>query len=175
MSWLRARSPLDGQLLTRIALGWVFLVSGAVKFLYVNQGVGRFAKIGLPAPEILAPFIGALEIVCGVLLLGGLFARLAALPLIADMLVALATTKVPLLFGAGPEAIAAPPKLGFAAFAYASRLGVAMLIGCAAVALAGAGSHSLDAWLASRRFEGPTEGGQGHLAGRGLTRAGSPE
>jgi uncharacterized membrane protein YphA (DoxX/SURF4 family) len=41
-------------------------------------GVGRFAKIGIPAPEIMAPFVGVCEVVCGVLFLLGLLTRFAA-------------------------------------------------------------------------------------------------
>jgi hypothetical protein len=66
------------------------------------------------------------------------------------MLVALSTTKIPLLLASGPEPLPAPPRVGFAAFAYASRLDLAMLAGCACVALVGAGSLSLDAWWRGR-------------------------
>jgi putative oxidoreductase len=148
--WLQVKPAREGLPLIRVSLGWVFLTSGLLKFLYVNQGVGRFAKIGIPMPDLLSPFVGGVEMVCGTLLLLGLFARLAALPLIADMLVALLTTKIPLLFGPGPEPLAAAPKMGLAAFAYASRLDLAMLVSCACVALVGAGSLSLDAWRRAR-------------------------
>jgi putative oxidoreductase len=137
----------------RGAVGGVFLVSGATKFLFVNQGPGRFAKIGLPAPQELATFVGGVEIVCGALLVVGLFARLAAIPLVIDMIVALATTKVPLLFGAGPEPVAAPPKTGFWAFAYQARLDATMLLACVYIAAVGAGLWSIDALLARRRWE----------------------
>jgi uncharacterized membrane protein YphA (DoxX/SURF4 family) len=144
------RTPRE-SLLLRAAVGGVFVTSGALKFLYENQGIGRFTKIGLPSPDVLAPFVGLVEIVCGACLLVGLATRLAALPLVADMLVALATTKVPLLFGAGPEPIAAPPKTGLWAFLYQSRLDVTMLLACVFLAMVGAGAWSLDHWLASRR------------------------
>jgi putative oxidoreductase len=140
--------------LLRAAIGGVFLVSGATKFLFVNQGAGRFAKIGLPAPADLASFVGGVEIVCGALLVVGLFARLAAVPLVVDMIVAIVTTKLPLLFGVGPEPVAAPPKIGFWAFAYQSRLDVTMLLGCLYLVAVGAGLWSLDALRARRRWEG---------------------
>jgi putative oxidoreductase len=140
--------------LLRLAVGGVFLVSGATKFLFDNQGPGRFAKIGFPAPHALASFVGGVEIVCGALLVVGLFARLAAVPLVLDMVVAIATTKLPLLFGAGPEPVAAPPKTGFWAFAYQGRLDVTMLLACAYLVAVGAGLWSLDAILARRRWEG---------------------
>jgi putative oxidoreductase len=140
--------------LVRAPVGVVFLVSGAVKFLFDNQGPGRFAKIGLPAAAQLATFVGGVEIVCGALLVVGLFARLAAVPLVVDMIVALVTTKLPLLFGAGPEPVAAAPKIGFWAFAYQSRLDWTMLLGCAYIVAVGAGLWSMDAIRARRRSEG---------------------
>jgi uncharacterized membrane protein YphA (DoxX/SURF4 family) len=146
--------PSRATLLVRVAVGGVFLTSGLVKFLFDNQGPGRFAKIGLPAPAQLATFVGAVEVVCGALLLVGLFVRLAALPLVVDMAVAIATTKLPLLFGSGPEPVAALPKTGFWAFAYQARLDVTMLLGCVFLAAAGAGLWSIDALLSRRRWEG---------------------
>jgi putative oxidoreductase len=139
--------------LLRGAVGGVFLVSGATKFLFDNQGPGRFAKLGFPAAGSLATFVGGVEIVCGALLVVGLFTRLAAVPLVVDMIVALLTTKVPLLFGAGPEPVAAPPKTGFWAFAYQARLDGTMLLACAYLVAVGAGLWSLDALLTRRRWE----------------------
>ena len=138
----------------RGAIGGVFLVSGATKFLFDNQGAGRFAKIGFPAAGELASFVGGVEIACGALLLVGLFTRLAAVPLVVDMVVALVTTKVPLLFGPGPEPVAAPPRTGFWAFAYQARLDTTMLLACVYLVAAGAGLWSIDAILARRRSEG---------------------
>ncbi|AKU95988.1 hypothetical protein AKJ09_02652 [Labilithrix luteola] len=146
--------PMRATLLVRLAVGSVFLSSGIIKFLFENQGPGRFAKIGLPAPEQLAYFVGGVEIVAGIMLILGLAVRLAALPLIVDMAVAIATTKLPLLFGAGPEPISAMPKTGFWAFAYQARLDVTMLVSCMFLVAAGAGLWSLDALLSRRRWEG---------------------
>jgi putative oxidoreductase len=138
--------------LVRAAIGFVFLSSGALKFLFENQGPARFAKIGLPPS--LAYFVGAVEIVCGALVLVGLFARLAAVPLVVDMIVAVVTTKLPLLAGPGPEPVAAPPKTGVFAFAYQARLDLTMLLACACIVAIGAGAWSVDAWLAKKRVEG---------------------
>jgi uncharacterized membrane protein YphA (DoxX/SURF4 family) len=146
--------PLRATLLVRLAVGGVFLSSGIVKLLFDNQGPGRFAKIGLPAPTELAYFVGSVEIVCGTLVMLGLFARLAALPLLVDMAVALATTKLPLLFGAGPEPVASMPKIGFLAFAYQARLDVTMFLACVFLVAAGSGLWSLDAMRSRRRWEG---------------------
>lgn len=145
--------PTAATLLVRVAAGSVFVSSGLIKFLFDNQGPGRFAKIGLPHPSALAAFVGATEVVCGTLLILGLFVRLASLPLMVDMMVAIATTKLPLLFGAGPEPVAALPKTGLWAFAYQARLDVTMLLACGFLVVAGAGLYSLDALLSRRRWE----------------------
>jgi uncharacterized membrane protein YphA (DoxX/SURF4 family) len=84
--------------LVRWAVGGVFLSEGIQKFLFPGDlGVGRLARIGIPAPAFTAPFVGIVEIVCGFLLMAGFLARVAAIPLIIDMLVAITTTKAPLL------------------------------------------------------------------------------
>jgi uncharacterized membrane protein YphA (DoxX/SURF4 family) len=75
---------------------------GIQKFLFpAALGVGQFAKIGIPAPQFFGPFVGVVEIVCGALLILGLFSRLASIPLLIDILVAIATTKIPMLFKSG--------------------------------------------------------------------------
>ncbi len=134
----------------RIAIGGVFVASGLVKLLFDNQGVGRFTRLGLPVPATLATCVSSVEIVAGLLVLLGLFTRAATLALVIDMLVAIAVTKVGLLYGAGPEPVAAAPQTGFWAFAYQARLDVAMLLSNSYLMLAGAGTWSLDAWRARR-------------------------
>lgn len=146
--------PSRATILVRVVVGWVFFSSGLIKFLFENQGPVRFAKIGFAAPEELAYFVGTIEIVCGTLVILGFMVRLAAAPLVVDMMVALVTTKVPLLLSAGPEPVAAAPKMGFWAFAYQSRLDVAMLAGSLFLVVAGAGLWSIDALVARRRWEG---------------------
>src|SRR5260370_19335334 len=82
-------------LLIRILVGWVFLSEGIQKFLFPETlGVGRFTKIGIPLPQLMAPFVGITEIICGALLLAGLFTRLACVPLLIDICVALYSTKI---------------------------------------------------------------------------------
>src|ERR1041385_4860691 len=94
-------------ILIRLAVGAVFLSEGIQKFLYpADLGVGRFVKIGIPAPQVMAPFVGVIEIVCGAMILVGLLTRLAAIPLIIDMLVAISTTKIPILLKSGFWAMA---------------------------------------------------------------------
>jgi uncharacterized membrane protein YphA (DoxX/SURF4 family) len=139
-------SAPPATILIRLAVGGVFFASGLIKFLYANQGAGRFAKLGIPAPELMANFVGIVEIAAGLLLAVGLATRLAAIPLVFNMLVAIATSKLPLLFGPGPEPVAAAPKVGLWAFAYQARLDSAMLLSCLFLFAVGAGAWSLDAW-----------------------------
>src|SRR3974390_1388240 len=88
--------------LVRVMVGWVFMSEGIQKFLFpAALGVGRFAKIGIPAPQFFAPFVGVVEIVCGALLIAGLLTRLASIPLMIDIIVAIATTKIPMLLKSG--------------------------------------------------------------------------
>ena len=95
----RAPAPV---LLIRVMVGLVFLAEGVQKFLYPEElGGGRFIKIGIPAPEVMGPFVGVVEIVCGLLLLLGLLTRLAAIPLLIKISTAIASTKVPVLLGHG--------------------------------------------------------------------------
>ncbi|HEU0174524.1 MAG TPA: DoxX family protein, partial [Blastocatellia bacterium] len=97
-----ATSAPTSVLLIRFVVGGVFLSEGIQKFLYPGEnGVRRFTKIGIPAPEVMSPFVGVVEIVCGALILIGLLTRLAAIPLIIDMLVATLSTKIPILLGHG--------------------------------------------------------------------------
>ena len=162
-------------ILIRLAVGGVFFTSGLIKLLYANQGAGRFAKLGIPAPELMANFVGVVEITAGVLVAVGLATRLAAIPLFIDMLVAIGTSKLPLLFGAGPEPVAAAPKIGLWAFAYQSRLDSTMLLSCLFLFAVGAGAWSLDSWrtASSRKSsQGPRQGrlepGSMALAGKAV-------
>lgn len=86
-------------ILIRILVGWVFISEGIQKFLFPNAlGVGRFEAIGIPLPQFAAPFVGFVEIFCGALLIAGLFTRLATVPLLAVILTAIGTTKIPELW-----------------------------------------------------------------------------
>jgi uncharacterized membrane protein YphA (DoxX/SURF4 family) len=89
-------------ILIRLIVGGVFLSEGIQKFLYPDAlDVGRFTEIGIPAPEVMAPFVGVCEIGGGVLFLLGLLTRFAAITMIINMLVAISTTKVSILFQDG--------------------------------------------------------------------------
>jgi putative oxidoreductase len=93
--------------------------------------------------------VGVVEVAAGLLLAVGLATRLAAIPLVFNMIVAIGTSKLPLLFGPGPEPVAAAPRVGLWAFVYQSRLDFTMLLGCLFLLVAGAGAWSLDAWRAA--------------------------
>jgi putative oxidoreductase len=139
MNWQKilASNASPAVILIRLIVGAVFLSEGIQKFLFPRDlGVGRFIKIGIPSPEIMAPFVGMVEIVGGALLLAGFLTRLAVIPLIINMLVAITTTKIPILH-----------KSGFWAMAHEARVDYAMLLGCIFLLIAGAGTWSLDAGL----------------------------
>ncbi len=136
---LKSDAP-SAVVLIRIAVGAVFLSEGIQKFLFPDAiGAGRFAKIGLPSPETLGPFVGTVEIVCGVLVLLGLVTRLAVIPLIVIMLVAIASTKIPILM-----------DKGFWSMAHDSRTDFAMLIGSIFLLIVGGGRLSIDSFLANK-------------------------
>ena len=131
-------------ILIRLVVGAVFLSEGIQKFLFPGDpGVGRFVKIGIPAPELMAPFVGVVEIVCGASILIGLLTRLTAISLTIDMLVAISTTKIPILI-----------KSGFWAMAHEARTDWAMLLGAIFLPIVGAGALSIDARLASESEHG---------------------
>jgi uncharacterized membrane protein YphA (DoxX/SURF4 family) len=135
-------------LLIRLMAGGVFLSEGILKFAYVNQGAGRFTKIGIPFPQETATFIGILEIVGGLLLIAGLFTRVIAIPFIIEMVVAILTTKVSLYLGTSPLPLPpSPPKVGFWAVMHESRSDYAQVLTSSFLLVAGPGSWSLDALL----------------------------
>ncbi len=86
-------------LFARIVVGWVFMWSGWTKLtnLYPSGDfpgmIARFAEWGIPAPHIMAPFVSGVEFFGGLLLLLGLFTRLAATPLVIVMIVAIVSAK----------------------------------------------------------------------------------
>ncbi|MFZ3216987.1 MAG: DoxX family protein [Candidatus Acidiferrales bacterium] len=126
--------------LIRILVGWVFVSEGIQKFLFPQAlGVGRFERIGIPWPHVLAPFVGGVEIVCGTLILLGLCTRIAALPLLGVISVALCSTKVVEL-----------GKIGFWATLHDARADVSMLLGLLFLAAVGGGLLSLNALLPRR-------------------------
>jgi uncharacterized membrane protein YphA (DoxX/SURF4 family) len=139
-------------ILIRIAVGSVFLSEGIQKFLFPNElAAGRFVRIGIPAPEVMGPFVASVETVCGLLLILGLLTRVAAIPLIIDMCVALISTKLPILLGHGfwGFSLSKLSSYGFWSMAHEARTDFAMLLGSIFLLVVGAGAWSLDARLAS--------------------------
>ncbi len=135
-------------------IGAVFLTEGLQKFIYpAIRGTGRFNRIGLPDAEFWGYFVGSFETVCGVLMLLGLITRLAAVPTLVIMLVAIVTTKIPVLLGHGfgPFGLRESPFYGFLAMAHEMRTDWSMLLGSLFLLLAGGGPYSVDDMLCRRR------------------------
>lgn len=137
-NWIYKDAP-SAVLVIRIMTGAVFLSEGIQKFLFPQElGVGRFIKIGIPYPETLAPFVGALEILGGILLLSGLLTRLASLPLLINMFVAIYSTKLAVIHE-------------FWKLAHEARTDYCMIMGLLFLAMVGAGPISLDARIFGKK------------------------
>lgn len=139
-------------LVARIVVGWVFMWSGWQKLnsLYPSGTPGtdeyfqgmvlNFKDWGIPAPEIMAPFVSGVEFFGGLLLLVGLFTRLAATPLVIVMIVAIISAK-------WAQVDSLQTLLGFEEVAYMSLFGW--------LAVAGPGPVSLDHVLTGGTAEQP--------------------
>jgi putative oxidoreductase len=131
--FLSSTSAARLTILIRLMVGGVFLSEGIQKFLFpAALGVGRFTKIGIPAPQFFAPFVGVIEILCGALLIVGLLTRWATIPLIIDISVAILTTKIPML-----------STTGFWAMAHEARTDYCMLLGLIFLLLTASGPPSM--------------------------------
>jgi putative oxidoreductase len=140
-------------ILIRIAVGGIFLTEGIQKFFYPGDlGAGRFAKIGIPAPDMMGPFVGGIEIVCGALLIISLLTRLAAILLLIDISVAIVSTKIPILLAHGfwGFSLTKLPRYGFLSTIHEARTDLAMWFGLLFLLIVGAGeTYSLDTKLAA--------------------------
>jgi putative oxidoreductase len=143
-------------LLARVTVGWVFVESGWGKLHDLPKVTEFFRSLGIPAPEIQAPFAAGTELVCGLLLLGGLFARCASLPLIVVMIVAIKTARADELTGISD-------LLGFIEYLY-----IALLVW---IAVAGPGAVSLDALLVRWLGRDDPDAAPATVAGRHGSRA----
>jgi putative oxidoreductase len=156
-NWL-FRPPLDAPpatIVLRLMAGTVFLWEGVLKFVYANQGLGRFTKLGFPFPQATANFDGVFEIVGGILLITGLLTRFIAIPFIIEMLVAMLSTKIPMYLGTSPLPLPpVPPQIGFWAVLHEIRSEYAQLMTAAFLLIAGPGRWSIDALLARDTKEG---------------------
>src|ERR671933_2260755 len=148
---LESKAPA-ATILIRIIVGGVFFTEGIQKFLFPEAlGQGRFENIGTPAPYIMASFVGVVEIVFGALLLVGLLTRLATIPLIIDISTAIATTKIPLLFGTGPEPNAQGAQYGVWGMLHSGRVDFSTLLGLIFLLIVGAGAWSIDSLLVRKK------------------------
>lgn len=147
--WSQTRAP-GAVILIRLMVGLIFFEEGIQKFLFpAIQGAGRFARIGIPAPAPMAYFVGALEVFCGALVVLGLFTRLAAIPLLIDISVAIASTKIPILLGHGYWRFHLPQLSRYGPWAMFSeaRTDFSMLLGLLFLLIVGAGPWSFDSRL----------------------------
>ena len=151
MRRLLSTSAPAATILVRLLVGSVFLSEGIQKFLYpIELAADRFARIGIPVPEILGPFVGACETIGGALLILGLITRFAAFVLLIDITVAILSTKIPILLGHGYGRFALPhlPRYGFLSMMHEARTDFAMWLGLLFLLIVGAGKMSFDAILA---------------------------
>jgi len=126
------------MMLIRVIVGLVFLTEGVLKFLHPQElGVGRFAVIGLPAPHVLAPLVGVIEIAAGAAVILNFFAGDAALLLLLVIVVAIVSTKLPILLGhhVGPFALPKLPRYGWLSFLHEARTDLCMLFGTVAIVI----------------------------------------
>jgi putative oxidoreductase len=154
LTWL-TNPPITGPkstVILRLMAGGVFFWEGILKFVYMNQGVGRFTKLGIPFPHLSANFVGGLEIAGGLLLLSGLMTRLIAIPFIFEMIVAILSTKISLYLGTSPLPLPpVPPQMGIWAVLHEVRSEYAQLLTVAYLLINGPAAWSLDAVLLRKR------------------------
>jgi putative oxidoreductase len=143
-SVLRTSPDIRSIIFVRVAVGLIFFTQGILKYIDPHMGVMRFTRIGFPMPDLMAHFVGAVEIICGLLVLVGLLTRLASIPLLIVILTAIATTKIPELFH---------PNQGFWFMVSDARTDFAMTMSLLFLINVGGGSWSFDARI---RGEGTT-------------------
>jgi uncharacterized membrane protein YphA (DoxX/SURF4 family) len=153
--------------LIRLMAGGVFLWEGILKFVYTNQGVGRFTKLGIPFPGPTAHFVAVLEIVGGMLLIAGFLTRVIAVPFIIEMIVAILSTKISLYLGTSPLPLPpAPPQIGAWAVLHEIRSDYAQIMSVLFLLIAGPGPWSVDAILARGRRRRTTPAHPASSSGR---------
>jgi uncharacterized membrane protein YphA (DoxX/SURF4 family) len=105
----------------------------------------------------MGPFVGVVETFCGALIMLGLFTRLAALPLIVIMVVAIVSTKIPILLGQDFWIfhLLKLPRYGFWSMAHEARADFCMLLGSLYLLIEGGGRWSLDALLNKKQQAAP--------------------
>jgi putative oxidoreductase len=160
LSWLN-HPPIEGPrsiLFLRVMAGGVFFWEGILKFVYTNQGIGRFTKLGMPFPHFTADFVALLEIGGGLLLLAGSLTRWISVPFIVEMIVAMLSTKISLYLGTSPLPLPpAPPRIGFWAVLHEVRSEYAQALLVAFLLINGPGRWSLDALFRRASEEGGSQ------------------
>lgn len=124
------------MILIRTVVGLVFLIEGTLKFLLPGElGAGRFAAIGFPFPQYLAPAVGGMEIAAGVAMILNLVAGEAAIVLLVIIATAIVSTKIPIGLerSLGPFALPKLAHYGWLSFFHEARTDLCMLFGCLAV------------------------------------------
>jgi putative oxidoreductase len=145
-----ATSAPRSVILIRLLVGWVFVSEGIQKFLFpAALGVGRFTQIGIPDPRVMAPFVGVVETAFGALILCGLMTRLATIPLLISMAVAILSTKLPILLGRAWWLFSLPKAAtyGFWSMLHEARTDFSMVLGLLFLLAIGGGAWSVDARL----------------------------
>jgi uncharacterized membrane protein YphA (DoxX/SURF4 family) len=134
--WFQRVHGPSAIIFVRLAVGLIFFTQGILKFTDAKMGIERFTRIGFPHPGFTAHFVGTFEIICGLLVLIGLWTRAAAIPLLVVITTAIVTTKLPEL---------ARTAQGFWFMVSDARTDFAMLCSLIFLILAGPGNWSLDA------------------------------
>ncbi len=127
------------MILIRIIVAVVFITEGILKFVNPGEfGSGRFAHIGLMYPSILGPLVGVVEIAAGAAVLANFYAGEAAILLLAVILTALVSTKVPVLTGQPIGPFSVPrnvSRFGILGFLHEARTDLSMLFSLIAIAI----------------------------------------
>ncbi|WP_299946170.1 DoxX family protein [uncultured Microbulbifer sp.] len=150
-----ARACASATIFIRLAVGLaVFFPEGLQKLLFADiLGAGRFTGIGIPLPGFFGPFVGVVEILCGLMIIFGIATRLATIPLMITMCVALLSTKLPILLGHDWWIfhVSEMGRYGFWSAQHEARADMVMLLSLMFLFITGAGRWSFDHWLWARQ------------------------
>lgn len=151
--WWFSPGEAAWSIFIRLSLAGVFIPEGLQKLIHPDiLGAGRFTRIGIPWPEFFGPLVGWVELIAGVLFLIGYASRMAAVPIIVIMLVAIISTKLPILLGHEwwIFSLRELDRYGFLSFTHETRTDWAMLMGALFLLFAGSGRWSIDERLAPK-------------------------